>query len=112
MSTIDVLWLEDQPKDSFIKLAKDEDFNIHLIWVATAKEAIEYINKYINQLDGAILDVRGHRNPNDELGDKGMYQVKDELKKYYLNRPIPVAVITGQEDLLKKEGFEDTLSNR
>ena len=112
MSTIDVLWLEDEPKESFINLAKDEDFDINLIWKATASEAIEYIKKNIDQLDGAILDARGHLDPNDQLGEAGLYKVKDELKMHYLNRPIPVAVITGQEDLLRKDGFVDTLNTR
>ena len=35
-----------------------------------------------------------------------MYKVIRKLTSYSRERPIPVAVITGQEDLLKKDGFE------
>ncbi len=113
MSKIDVLWLEDEPKKSFKDLAKEPDLNINLILVSTANEAVNYIKKHFDKLDGAILDVRGHRELNDELNDRGMYMVKDELIKRSMNRPIPIAVITGQQDLLLNEkGFEDTLNTK
>ena len=109
MSTIDVLWLEDQPKEDFKKLAKNKKFNINLILVSTADEALTYIDKNIKQLNGAILDARGHRKQGDQLGEKGWYDVIGKLKSYSRERPIHVAVFTGQEDLLKREGFEDSV---
>ena len=112
MSTIDVLWFEDEPNQDFIKLAKDEDFNINLILMDSACTAIDYINSNIEHLDGAILDARGHFVPNDDPKETGMYQIKDLLKSYSRERPIPVAIITGQKDLLKKEGFEETLNTK
>ena len=106
MSAIDVLWLEDDPKEDFVKLAKNKKFNIKLIHCGTADKALIYIDKYINQLDGAILDARGHCVQGDEESEKGMYEVIRKLTSFSRERPIPVAVITGQEDLLKKDGFE------
>ena len=109
MSTIDVLWLEDQPEEYFKKLAKNKKFNINLVWFGTAKEALIYIDKYIDQLDGAILDARGRYVPGGKESEKGLYDVIGKLKSYSRERPIPVAVITGQKDLLEKDGFEDSV---
>ena len=39
MSAIDVLWLEDDPKEDFVKLAKNKKFNIKLIHCGTADKA-------------------------------------------------------------------------
>jgi hypothetical protein len=104
------IWIDDEYKkqDSIIELAELEDINI--IPFTTARAGIDELKKNLWKYDGVILDAKGFKDSEDEMASlKGMSKAINEINKLSVKKHIPVAVYTGQPDLMSSSDFSDLL---
>lgn len=103
MSKYLVLWVENEP-EKLRNFQRDieEDSEIELVVIKDAQSAVDYLDKNIEKLSAAILDIESFIKPGDENETKTSFcRVRDKINALEYRNSIQYFAFTGKGKYLK-----------